>query len=204
MRRSYQRTKFVDLTSLLDVVLILLFALMMVLSGENEAAKDDVEKVQQQNEAYRQEVLELQEEKTQLQNQQDTYEALLSQYPLESEDTALTLTQMQFMAEGYVLINLAVDSEDNDRLTINEDGTNILIDTSLRGNQQYAQTLKARIQDALFEKVQGEGPGKNVLVTLIQDASMTIFAYDLIEEAVADLELDQDDVSVQLMIYQNF
>lgn len=204
MRRSFQRSKLVDLTPLLDVVLILLFALMMVISSENDAARKQAKEAEQEGETYRQKAVELQENVKDMEAQINQYEALLERYPLDTSDTALTLTQMEYIAQGYVLINVSVDSADNSRLYVNQEETNILIDTSLRGDSAYVQGLKSRIQDELIETMQQEGRSKNVLVTLIQDASMTVFAYELIEDAVNDLDIGQGDAKAQLMIYQDF
>lgn len=214
MKQRIIFNSIVDLTPLLDVVFILLFALLMSLSTEKNASDQKVnelstvvestavqlEDMRSKNEQMAEAVYKVKEQQMALNSsfvdwftKEIDPEVLLDNPQTETifdlDKTSESLYKMDFIANQFFFIDVKVDSRDIHTVYINNETTNIQLSSALfnddAGKEIARQKLFDRLEKVLSTK---QGGYRYVLFTLSDDGAMYKYAFDLIWSVFGDLE----------------
>ncbi len=214
MNKQLRSNKIVDLTPLLDVVLILLFALLMNMSVEQEDYKDEanelktqVMKVDQENEELNKIINQLQSNIDTLDEQSQVInEAVVTWFASEkvrdsevvtSEDfgdifdakeTNQSLYQMDYIANQFFFVEIEVDTKHYHEVIINDVPTGIQLTLDKR-----TQPEKDEAADEIFDEIEKilsskDGGYKFVLFTLTDNGEVYYFSYDLLWDVIKRIE----------------
>lgn len=214
MRQRIIFNSIVDLTPLLDVVFILLFALLMSLSTEKNASDQKVDElasvldmtetqlkeVQSENDQMNGTIQQIKEQQMSLNSsfvdwftKEQEVEALLSnpqtQNLFDLSKTSESLFKMDFLANQFFFIDVKVDAANAYKVIINGTTTNIQLNGALfndeEGKKIATQMLFDSLEKALSTK---QGGYRYVLFTLSDDGKMYKYAFDLIWSVFGDIE----------------
>ncbi len=164
-----ERNRWLDLTPLLDVFLILLFVLLI----NQQISENQLENT------YAAEVEALMGQNNQLQIALKQLEEAESSDELNSFENQ---EKYRFLQEQAVVIDLELKTELN-RLWINEQPTSIY----LVNNEDRRENQKSRIKQEMvreFQRQRGDGP--LLLVTLDTDEQVYRYAYLIMQEATQE------------------
>lgn len=204
----------VDLTPLLDVVFILLFAFLMSLSLEKNRSDEKVEELTATVSTTSQ-ALELSEEKNdQLQTanerlveqQQVLNESFIQWFTdegsvvdlldnpqvaslFDQNKTEESLYKMDFIANQFYFVDVKVDAVHRYKVLINDAETDLQLNEALfsdmTGKEQMKDMLFVELEKVLRSK---QGGYRYVLLTLTDDGTMYKYAFDLIWTVFGELE----------------
>jgi len=210
----------IDLTPLLDVVLILLFALLMTAAKKQEEVESKAEKLTEKVEILSETLVEyedeikkktadietLNEQKTKideairawLTSEEIRDQEIISNEKLtelfDSEKTNQALYQLDFIANQFFFINIRFDTKNNQLIYINDESTGIQVSIDKRHEEKMLDEISNELYD-IIEKVMDnkEGNYKFVLFTLEDNGQVYRFAYDLVWEVLKELERKDSD-----------
>jgi hypothetical protein len=214
MKQRVLLNSLIDLTPLLDVVFILLFAFLMTMSMEKDASDEkanqlaetlaesagEMEALVEENNQLRTNLERIKEQQANLNEgfvkwfaQEGTVDVFqnnaLMMSVFDLEKTSQSLYQMEFITNQYVMINVSVDAKNQNRIVVNGTTTTYQLNAALSrdesGQAAVKKALFALLEDILSNK---EGGYQNVLLTLTDDGYMYKYAYELIWNVFGQLE----------------
>lgn len=197
MTKQTNREKVVDLTSLLDVVLILLFGLLVTMSMETEEAQSEINALQ--NDLF--------QERMNVEYLMDEQEILTGQISeiIESEDPIKRLEQLEFISEQFYVIEVRVDSESGHEVVINEERTRIFLPLSIRNDQEALEQVKLELFDTIEELIAENNTEANYTLLSLEDRGGTYnFAFDLLWNVFRDIEEKESATKIHKMQYIHY
>ncbi len=197
MTKQTNREKVVDLTSLLDVVLILLFGLLVTMSMETKEAQSEINALQ--NDLF--------QERMNVEYLMDEQEILSGQISeiIESEDPIKRLEQLDFILEQFYVIEVRVDSESGHEVVINEERTRVFLPLSIRNNQQALEQVKVELFNNIEELIAENNTEANYILLSLEDRGGTYnFAFDLVWNVFRDIEEKEGTTKIHKMQYIHY
>lgn len=220
MKRRVLINSIVDLTPLLDVVFILLFAFLMTMTMEKKVSDEKAIQLTESVEVSKATIaslveknIQLDEQLIQLKEQQDFLNAgfvkwfskegdltalkdneqLMNVFDLEK--TSQSLYQMEFIANHFYFINVTVDSKNQYKIIINGETTTYQLNAALFNDQIGKENMKTTLFNYI-EKVLSKKDGgyKYVLLTITDDGYIYKYAYELIWEVFGRLESKSENI----------
>ncbi|WZL80081.1 hypothetical protein QBE53_09710 [Vallitaleaceae bacterium 9-2] len=197
MTKLTNREKIVDLTSLLDVVLILLFGLLVTMSMEKQEAQNEIQVLEDS----------LYQEQRQLDyliNKQEMINAQIAQI-IESDDPAKRLEQLDFVAQQFLVIDVWIDKEKNHEIIMNDESTHIFLPLSIRNNpsalEQARQDIYTFIETMIADN---QEQSKYVLLSLEDKGGTYNYAFNLVWNVFREIEQNEQSVQVHKMQYIHY
>jgi hypothetical protein len=192
-----RNNKYIDLTALLDVMMIILFAVLMNIQTENI----EIKQISQDN-AKSIEILSI--ENHDLIKQNKALEKVLSEFNLSlaqfitMDNKNISLDNPEAFREEILKYNVVksrfsfIDvhlKTNSNHLYINEQGTNIYIFYEQVSDPARRTSLKASIQEAIEAQLQLHNSNKPFyLLSLKEDGTVYRYAYTLVWEVIKDIE----------------
>lgn len=192
-----QREKLIDLTPLLDILMIILFAVLMNVQAEKsvseETAKEQAQVIEELSKTNRG----LVREQEALEGERTKITTFLSEW-VEIEDDAVRVTQPEGLREELIkyetirdkilFVDVALQTKEN-KLFINDKTAYIYIPYSQVSDKAKRETLKGRIQDLIEEELSLGGGDKNFyVISLKDDGEVYRYAYQVVWEVIKDIE----------------
>ena len=192
-----QREKLIDLTPLLDILMIILFAVLMNVQAEKsvseETAKEQAQVIEELSKTNR----DLVREQEALEGELTKITTFLSEW-VEMEDNAFRVTQPEELREELIkyetirdkifFVDVALQTKSN-KLFINDKTAYIYIPYSQVSDKAKRETLKGRIQDLIEEELPlGGGEKSFYVISLKDDGEVYRYAYQVVWEVIKDIE----------------
>ncbi len=197
MTKLTNREKIVDLTSLLDVVLILLFGLLVTMSMEKQEAQNEIQVLE--DSLYQE-----QRQVDYLINKQEMINAQIAQI-IESDDPAKRLEQLDFVAQQFLVIDVWIDKEKNHEIIMNDESTHIFLPLSIRNNpsalEQARQDIYTFIETMIADN---QEQSKYVLLSLEDKGGTYNYAFNLVWNVFREIEQNEQSVQVHKMQYIHY
>ncbi len=197
MTKLTNREKIVDLTSLLDVVLILLFGLLVTMSMEKQEAQNEIQVLE--DSLYQE-----QRQVDYLINKQEMINVQIAQI-IESDDPAKRLEQLDFVAQQFLVIDVWIDKEKNHEIIMNDESTHIFLPLSIRNNpsalEQARQDIYTFIETMIADN---QEQSKYVLLSLEDKGGTYNYAFNLVWNVFREIEQNEQSVQVHKMQYIHY
>lgn len=198
---QHGKNRLIDMTPLLDVILILLFSFLMSVQFEAESYQEQNESLEQEiaetrvklNEQglelkeIKSENISLEEQLTEYQKQQEILERATAQFFKEEDMATKSLLQMDLLAQQYFFLEVRIDTENRHQVYINEEATQIYLTGDKRLDEEQKSKDKQKIYDILVQKIDYSGK-KFSMLTLIEDRTQYEYASQLLWAVFSDIE----------------
>lgn len=187
----------IDLTPLLDVMMIIIFAVLMSIQKEHMDMKQSSKDYSKSLESLSKENQSLYEKNKDLERILSQYNRYLSQF-ITDEDENISLNNPEAFKEEilkynsikpkFSFIDIELKTKDNN-LYINQQKTNIYIFFEQVSKEESRTSLKRSIQEAIEAQLQVEkGSTPLYLISLKDDGTVYRYAYTLVWEVIKDIE----------------
>lgn len=184
-----RKSFIIDLTSLLDIVLILLFVLFLNVAYQKEVNEDENEKVQQELQAK---IDKLEEDMSKINIQNEK----VSKW-FDDKITKKDIYQLDYISNKFYFIDIYIDNANDYRIFINDKDTNIQIPIEIVDNKEVLSEIKLALYEKLDEVLdQKKGGYEFALITLNDDGKTYKFAYDLVWQTINKLQKDLNDDNI--------
>ncbi len=188
------REKIIDLTSLLDVVLILLFGLLVTLSLEKEDVQGQMDALE--NIVYQAEL-----EKEYLEKEAMELKAYLSEQ-FNYEDPVKILKQQDVMVRQFMVVDVRIDTDSKHEVVINEQPIRVFLPLSIRNDNQALEEARKDIYNALEKVILEERvQGQYILLSLEDRGGTYNYAFNLVWNVFREIEESQQFQQIHKMQY---
>ena len=206
----YKKNKLIDMTPLLDVILILLFAFLMSVQFEAEEYQEQSKNLEKEMEKVKEEALltesQLQENISELKKQQDLTNRAIAQFLMQgemseelqmssfegllNEETASkSLLQMDLLSKQYFFLEVRIDTMDRHQVYINDEATQIYLSADKRLDESQKQKDQQSLYDLLANKIDYSGK-KFSMLTLIESRNQYEYASQLLWDVFSEIEVN--------------
>lgn len=230
MKSKNNLGKITDLTPLLDVVLILLFALFLNVSFQQQTTKaqnqdlsrqlsdikQQLEQSNSQTESLEQSLALIQQQsdeltkavavwltKNKVVNQNQNVDQVKQLF--DADVAGKSLAQLDRLAKSYFFVEVEIDTDRNHEVKINGQSTGIQLDFEARTEtsllEQAEKELYHRLDQVLERR---QGGYEFALITLTDDGKSYRYAYDLTWQVINRLQKDNKNYKVFKMQYLDY
>jgi biopolymer transport protein ExbD len=181
------KNKIIDLTPLLDVVLIMVFALLITVANNEEESRVKANELEGQVKSLAEENQTIINENNQLALENDQLK-YLEEIREELEDA----TKLEYLSQYFFFIDIHVDVENNHEIIINDTKTNIYVSFDQLSDVEVKKQKEEQLSTYLIKLVESEGNMNHVLISVNDYGYVQRVSFNFIKNVSSSIKNDFD------------